>query len=324
MAYYGGTTTKRPWPVVHTRALSLTGILLALVGSAVYLAVLLIVNLPKTPEPAPVAAIEVAQPAAKPVAVLRAEVLVASKNIIKGSRLNANQFNVELRPIQGIEDQVFQDLAKVRGLHAAANIDAGTILLADQTTSDYSANVVTAKIPEGFRGVSIPVDAERSVEGWARPGARVDVVWTTMHRNRRIVSTLVENAEVLSAERSADSSPDEAGSVTPGSAPPQHVTLLVSLKDAQRIQLAKEAGSLSLALRGDNDERSYGAETMTFDSLLKPIVNGQVSDNQGAVSYNGKSYVLREGKLTEVVVEAAPAAAAPEKSKATSEKKKKA
>ncbi|NMC61904.1 MAG: Flp pilus assembly protein CpaB [SAR324 cluster bacterium] len=191
---------------------------------------------------------------------------------------------------------MIRDLSSIRNQYASTQLSADTVVLKEQLSTTSPINVITSRIPEGFRAVSIPVDAESGVEGWARPGARVDVVWSTEHRGRKLVTTIVENAEVLSAERSTET--DTATQM--GQPLPSHITLLVSLKDAQRIHLAKASGALSLNLRGDTDNQSGTVETISMEKLLKPIVSKDIGEIQGKVTLNGEEFVFAEGKLIPV------------------------
>ena len=225
--------------------------------------------------------------------IVKAEVLVATEPVTQGTRLRSNMFKLDVRPITGIEDQVLKDLSAVRNQYAVAPISVDSIVLKEQIGKNSPTNIITSRIPDGFRAVSIPVDAESGVEGWARPGARVDVVWSTQHRGKQLVSTIVENAEVLSAERSTEN--DTAAAA--GAALPTHITLLVTIKDAQRIQLAKTSGALSLNLRGDSDDSGGNAETISIDKLLRPIVAENIGEAQGKVVMGGKEYVLTDGRL---------------------------
>jgi pilus assembly protein CpaB len=109
---------------------------------------------------------------------------------------------------------------------------------------------ISSKIPEGYRAVTIPVDQTTGVEGWAKPGVKVDVSWTSVRDGRSLVTTIVYNAEVLSAGGSPSSNPNEPPSAA------TTVTLLVTDADAGKIHLAQTNGKVSLSLRGDNDSGS--------------------------------------------------------------------
>ena len=79
-----------------------------------------------------------------------------------------------------------------------------------------------------------------------------------------------------------------------------YVTLLLSVKNAQKIQLAKKSnGSLSLSLRGQKDEQNLGSETMAVDSLLRDSDIRNLETVEG-ITIDGKEHILQSGKLVKL------------------------
>lgn len=221
------------------------------------------------------------------------KVLVPKEAIKAGEKLREDQFVVQDRVVQGMEERVVTAFASIEGTYASAFIAPQAPLLKDYVTFTVPANALTAKIPDGFRAVTISVDAESGVEGWVRPGVRVDVVWLSTLRGKPAVTTIVEDAEILSAERSIEADPENSGKSIPS-----HVTLLVSIKDGQKIQLAKTTGSLSLSLRGTADRNANGNETITVERLLRSSETEGRSDATGWIKVGDKGYeITTEGKL---------------------------
>lgn len=221
-----------------------------------------------------------------------ASVLVPKMIIPAGQKLSADLFTIEQYDVQGIQNKIFSNLSEIDGAYSTTIIQDKTPLNRDSVTFTTPRNAVASKIPEGFRAITIPVDAESGVEGWVRPGVKVDVVWISTIRSKQVVSTIVQNAEVLSAERSTDAESGSKGI-------PTHITLLTSTNDAQRIQLAKSSGSLSLNLRGNGDNTQSTGNTLTIDGLLNK--EGDVPDMNtvGWIEIGDKQYeVSTAGKLT--------------------------
>ncbi len=296
MAYFGGTATERPWPRIDRTAAFLFAT--CILGLAAYLS--LATNIFRHPEPEKIVVIK--EVPAEPKAT-SAMILVAVDNIWPGQKLTQSMLRLEDRPIVGIEDKAFKGLDELRGAYAVTSVAANTPLLKEHISFSPPSNILTARIPEGFRAVSISVNAETGVEGWARPGARVDVVWTSTHRGRMIVSTIVENAQVLSAERSVESLPQGSSTSVPL---PTHITLLVALKDAQKVQLAKASGALSLNLRGDLDSGQSGSGTLTVDNLLRRQDIRDLDEAQGRVRIDGKDFVMKGNALVPATTVTAP------------------
>jgi pilus assembly protein CpaB len=222
-------------------------------------------------------------------------VLVAAEEIPVGARLAPSMFRLESRIIQDIEHQLVRDPDEIVDSFARLVIAANTPLLRTATTKTAPSADITTRIPVGFRAVAIPINVLTGVEGWVRPGATVDVVWSTQHGQQLVVSTIVENAKVLSVERTLE---NEVQVKSPSSLIPNHITLLVTSADAQKIQLAKGSGSLNLSLRGALDSGAQGSSVLTSESLL--IGRKPLSDSKGRVKMNGEEYALFENRLVPV------------------------
>ncbi|MDC0357511.1 Flp pilus assembly protein CpaB [Oligoflexia bacterium] len=222
------------------------------------------------------------------------EVLVPLRDVLPGIPLEAQMFRRESRPQVGVSNRTVRTFEEVRGHYARSLIVAGQPLHRDYITSVKPTNALTASIPKGFRAVTIRVDARTSVEGFVRPGAKVDVVWASRISGQPGVTVIVQNAKVLSAERQT------ATEQKSGVPVPSTVTLLVTSKDAQKIQLASTTGKLSLSLRGDADEVSDGqSRPITVNDLLgRRQVDGAVNANvEGSVTIGGEKWLMVDGKL---------------------------
>lgn len=232
-----------------------------------------------------------AAPVAEEAPVKMIDVLVPVKDIDAGTALDPTLFRKESRPQVGVSPRVVVDFEELKGQFARSLILASQPLHRDFMTSVRPTSAITASIPEGYRAVTINVDARSSVEGFVRPGARVDVMWISNVRGRQGITRIVQNARVLSAERQIDSKQ------APGAPVPSTVTLLVSSEDAAKISLATTTGSITLQLRGDTDVKASneGATLTTDDFFGDTHTQGVKSDCQGSVSMGGTRYCVRPG-----------------------------
>ena len=287
MAYFGGTQVRRMRPVTLTSAM----MVLVCAVFAGY-TVMLLSRKPAAPQ---VIVQEVVKevPAPPPPAPATMRVLLPRNNILPGQKLDPSMFASETRPlIPGMEEKTVCDGSEVAGMFAGTYISAGLPLLKRQLTFEGPPNDITSQIPDGHRAVAIPVNSESGVEGWARPGVRVDVVWSTMLREKPIATTIVTNAYVLSADRATTST--QASVDKSAAAPVQFVTLMVAAVDAQKIQLAKRAGgALSLSLRGDSDKAERVSNTISVDNLLRQSDWASLEGVGGSVTVDGRRYELR-------------------------------
>lgn len=221
-----------------------------------------------------------------------ANVLIPVRQIETGEGLDPALFRVERRSKSSIPASVAQDFEQIRGMFARNTILMSEPVHLDLVTSIRPTNAITANIPEGYRAVTIRVDATSSVEGWARAGANVDVVWASMIRGKQAVTPIVQNARVLSAERQV------SADTQPGVPVPSTVTLLVTADDAAKIQLATTTGSLSLSLRGDDDTgKGSSGSSITIDDLLGTKNQAEAVKSDGTVRIGGEEFYLRDGNL---------------------------
>jgi len=293
MAYYGGNNVGAQW---QSNSIKAFFALFCMTAVVVVLVVLWPRDEPVKQQIVREVVIEkVAEaPTERAQAALTANVLVARENIWSGQKLSPDQFTMEERIIAGVENQIVRDPAQIKNLYAASNIMSGATLVGQHVTPLAPSRDVTSNIPPGYRAVAISVNAESAVEGWARPGSRVDVVWATNHNGRAVVTTIVENASVMSAARSTDTEEKAGESI------PSHVTLLVTSADAQRIQLARTAGTLNLNLRGNDDYEKMGSGAINIGSLLRRRDLLSSTEIEGTVQFGGEEFVFRGGQLLPV------------------------
>lgn len=250
-------------------------------------------------------ALTVKQPApgtqVQPVVAERAsetlDVLVPIEKIDAGSQLDPSMFRKETRAITGGSSNVITGFEQLKSAYAASFIAAGQPVLLDYITSNPPLNQIQAKIPDGFRAVTLTVDSTTSVEGWARSGAKVDIMLAPVKAEKPSLTVIVQNAKVLSASRSTASEPGDAPA---GPTEQTTVTVMVTGADAAKLQLAAKAGTLSLALRGDEDTvESPQNTTVGIESVLGIATKSGTKEPQteGRVKVGGKEFVIVEGKL---------------------------
>ncbi|NDC36813.1 MAG: Flp pilus assembly protein CpaB [Proteobacteria bacterium] len=234
--------------------------------------------------------LEIPKPTPVAPAEERVEVLVPIKEIKNGEFLTPSMFKLQQTPRYLAGPNSVTSLSEIEGRFAAGDMAADTPINRGLISNLQAANDLIAKIPVGYRGVSIQTDPITSVEGWARPGAAVDVYWLGMFNGQQASQVIVQNARVLSSERSTRPQAD------PTNLPPSTVTLMVSEKEAVRIALASSEGKLVLQLRGANDS----AKTSSLDGIkrLQDVFDGGTSEKvEGVVRVPG-----RGGEVEEMVL----------------------
>jgi pilus assembly protein CpaB len=118
-----------------------------------------------------------------------------------------------------------------------------------------------------MRALTIRVNDVLGVAGFILPGDRVDILLTReIGKNRPITDLLLQNVKVLGIDQEA-SEDKEKPKVA------RAVTLEVTPRQTQKLTLATEVGTLSLALRNRQNAEAYPARTITVDDLKASEVN---------------------------------------------------
>ncbi|NMC64120.1 MAG: Flp pilus assembly protein CpaB [SAR324 cluster bacterium] len=160
---------------------------------------------------------------AKEAPVPMANVLVPVQEIEAGKSLDPQMFKMIEKPAMSVSEDAVRSFEEIRNLYPRSILAANQPLVKDLFTAVRPPNQVSAKIPVGFRAVTINVNATSAVEGWANPGANVDVHWVSNITGEQTATLLVQNAKILSAERQV-----EGQNVGTAAVVPTTVTLLVS------------------------------------------------------------------------------------------------
>jgi pilus assembly protein CpaB len=139
-----------------------------------------------------------------------------------------------------------------------------------------------ATIEMGKRAVTVPINDSSGVAGLIPPRAHVDVLFTRPgSASEALTSTIIEDVVVLAVGHVTDipnTPPPASGSAAAQTAAarpsPQSATLLVTPEQARRIELAKNLGKISLALRNPLDDASIpedeATETIPEDIGIAP------------------------------------------------------
>ncbi len=209
-------------------------------------------------------------------------VVVATSDIPYGTKLDAGKLTVERLPAsdapKGAYATTAQILQQTGGPPIALTpISAREPVLPDKLSGAGAKPTVAAVISEGMRAYTIGVTDVAGVGGHVLPGDRVDVVLTRSLPIPNDVKSkfgdvksyasniVLQDVRVLGMDLNADPTSTQA-------AVAHTATLEVSVEDAQKLAVAAQAGSLSLALR-----RTGNAEVEPTRVVLNSDVTGRAT-----------------------------------------------
>jgi pilus assembly protein CpaB len=132
---------------------------------------------------------------------------------------------------------------------------------------------VSATIDRGYRAVSVQISDVSGVSGLIQPSSRVDVLFTRPgNMAEAITSTILQNVKVLAIGRNLQS-----GQPVDPKAPKATVaTLVVTPQEAQKLELAKNQGKISLALRNPLDDTAAAVPGPVTTEVLDPMVSARL------------------------------------------------
>jgi len=195
------------------------------------------------------------------------DVVIAAKDIQVGAKIGEQDIKVARYPSDDLPPHTFHTSGRVVGRGTVIPMGKGEFVVAEKLGGENGGAGLPALIAPGMRAVAVRVNDVTSVNGFAVPGSRVDVLATGTVTGSEETSTitLLQNIPVLASgqkiERSTTGEPQNA----------TVVTLLVPLADAEKLALASQEAHIQLVLRNPLDIMHENAaivgKTMLFGDV---------------------------------------------------------
>jgi pilus assembly protein CpaB len=194
---------------------------------------------------------------------------VANVDLNVGQRITADQIRMTEWPAASLPKGAFSKPELLTGRVARTAIQRDEPLLEARLAPVGARGGLSAVIAEGKRAITVRVNDVVGVAGYALPGNFVDVIVNTKEdsggksgKEEQSVSKIVlEKILVLAIGQEASRDDTKPRVVNA-------VTLEVSPLEAEKIDLARSVGTLSLVLRNQVDSNANQAKGATKDSLL--------------------------------------------------------
>jgi pilus assembly protein CpaB len=199
-------------------------------------------------------------------------IVVAGADIDIGQRLAPQMFKLADWPADSVPKGAFTDPAKLSGRVLRGSVLAGEPLSESKLAPAGTLGGLSALITEGKRAITVRVNDVIGVAGFALPGNYVDIIVSTetlpdpnaaQARERNISKIVLERILVLAVAQEVNR--DEIRPKVVNA-----VTLEVTPEQAEKLDLARSVGTLSLALRNQVDPAAAATEGATKDNLLPP------------------------------------------------------
>jgi pilus assembly protein CpaB len=205
------------------------------------------------------------------------KVLVAQRALPVGTIITADSIGFQQWPKDMVQDAYFvegeADMSKLLGTVVRFSVTAGQPLTQGALVKPGDRGFLAAALGAGMRAVTISTSAKAGVAGFIFPGDHIDLMLTQTVRPAtgedagpplKTTETVLRNLRVLATDQSTESEVVDGKTLVHAF---NTVTLEVTPRIAEKIQVAETLGSLSLALRSIADNQSQ---------LDRLVASGQV------------------------------------------------
>ncbi len=153
-------------------------------------------------------------------------------------------------------------------------VNANEPLSNNKLTSTTGADGIPSTIEAGMRAISVPINDTSGVAGLIQPNSRVDVLFTRPgSMTEAVTAVILQNIKVLAVGRIVQ----VGQTVDPKATKMPVATLVMSPEDAQKLELAKNEGKISLTLRNPLDQvANPDLEPVNADSL-DPLISARIA-----------------------------------------------
>lgn len=191
-----------------------------------------------------------------------APVVVASRDLDLGTPLTPAMVQVVPWPSGAIPTGSFKELKQLEGRVARSPVFKGEPILEAKLAPQGTKGGLNSIIPGGKRAISVRVNEVVGVAGFALPGSYVDIMVNTKDSKDSAVSKIVlKRILVLAVAQEANRDETKPKVVNA-------VTLEVTPDEAEKIDLARSIGTLSLVLRNSIDQQDMETAGVRRDDLL--------------------------------------------------------
>lgn len=186
--------------------------------------------------------------------IATAKVVVAKSEMAPGAPITPETITVTDWPRASVPKGAFTDAALLKDRVVNTSLSAGEPILESKLAPMGSKGGLSAVITPGKRALTVRVNEIVGVAGFALPGNFVDIMVNTQDERGNPISKIVlEKILVLAVAQEAERDPTKPKVVNA-------VTMELTPEEAEKLDLARSIGSLSLVLRNqlDNEDLASG------------------------------------------------------------------
>jgi pilus assembly protein CpaB len=145
-----------------------------------------------------------------------------------------------------------------------APIEPNEPVLSTKLTGPGQRATLSATLSPGMKAVTVRVSDIEGVAGFVLPGDRVDLMLTRRNDKSGMTDVVLQNVRVLAIDQLADERSDKPAVV-------KAVTLEVDTTSGQKLTLAAQVGTLSLALRKAGEASTESNHRISAEDLGRDV-----------------------------------------------------
>jgi len=200
-------------------------------------------------------------------------VVVATHDMPLGTLLRTSDLKLTNLPERATPKSVVYDAKDAVNRVLLVPISANEPVMVNRLSGTTTVEGMASIIDPGLRAVSVQITDSSGVAGLVQPNSRVDVLFTRPgNMAEATTSTILENIKVLSVGKQIPT----GQTVDPRAPKSPVVTLVLSPSDAQKLELAKNEGKVSLSLRNPLDTTAAAQGSPITTEALDPNINARM------------------------------------------------
>jgi pilus assembly protein CpaB len=201
-------------------------------------------------------------------------VVVATRDMPIGTLLKKSDLKLVNYPEKDVPKGSIFQIASAEHRVVMVPLNTNEPVLQAKLSDMTSVEGVSSTIDRGYRAVSVQITDVSGVAGLIQPGSHVDVIFTRPgSMAEATTSTILQNVKVISTGRTVA----VGQTVDPRAPKSPTVTLVLLPEDAQKLELAKSQGKISLSLRNPLDSaQSANTEPVTTE-VLDPMISARLA-----------------------------------------------
>ena len=192
-------------------------------------------------------------------------VVVAARDVDPGTVLSDSALQTMAWPSVSVPVGALKDVKKASGRVASTLIFTGEPILEAKLAQEGATGGLSAVLAPGKRAISIQANEIVGVAGYVHPGSRVDIMVNIRGTQDKPVSKIVLTNLLVLATAQDDKRDQTKPKVV------STVTLEVDPHQAEKIDLARSIGTLSMVLRNPLDTAAVQTGGATRDDVMGPL-----------------------------------------------------